>query len=47
MPILVYICKRCDTKVEKMRLKRQRIGKNPYCHECNQKMTRVMKTEEQ
>ncbi len=40
MPILIYVCKKCGTKVEYLRLKRQKADKNPYCHECNKKMTR-------
>ncbi len=40
MPIMVYLCKKCGTKVEYMRLKRQKADKNPYCHECNKKMTK-------
>jgi putative FmdB family regulatory protein len=42
MPIMVYICKNCGTKVEYLRFKRQKADKNPYCHECNKKMTKVM-----
>ena len=47
MPIMVYICKDCGTKVEWLRFKRQKVGKAPYCHECNRKMTKVRKPEEQ
>ena len=47
MPLMVYICRDCGTKVEWMRLKRQKVGKPDYCHECNKKMTRVRKPEEQ
>ena len=41
MPIYVWICKECGAKVEKLVLKRDRVGKNPYCHECGNKMTKV------
>jgi predicted nucleic acid-binding Zn ribbon protein len=42
MPIMVYICLDCTTKVERLRFKRENVGKNPYCHECNKRMIRVI-----
>lgn len=42
MPIYVWICKECGAKVEKLVLKRDKVGKNPYCHECGNKMTKVL-----
>ena len=41
MPIYIYFCKDCGRKIECLKLKRDKVGKNPYC-ECGTKMTRTL-----
>ena len=41
MPIYIYFCKRCGRKIERLRFKREKMGKNPIC-ECGTKMTRTL-----
>ena len=41
MPIHVYFCKKCGRKIERLRFKREKVGKPPIC-ECGNKMTKTM-----
>jgi hypothetical protein len=34
MPLLVYECKDCGAKAERLRMKREKIGRVPFCHVC-------------
>ena len=42
MPIYVWICKPCTTRVERYRAKRENMGPAPLCHVCGEKMSRVL-----
>lgn len=41
MPLLVYECPECGAKVERLKLRREKVGRVPKCHVCGEKMKRV------
>jgi predicted nucleic acid-binding Zn ribbon protein len=41
VPLLVYECRDCNTKVERLKLKREKVGRVPDCHVCGKKMKKV------
>lgn len=41
MPILVWTCKDCNTKVERLVYRKQKKTMTPRCHICGKKMQKV------